>query len=254
MQLILKLLIFFVLATNSYGLYANTENSQTQNILPDFKAYYALKKAGITIARTIIEFSHDDKTFSYSSHSKTVGLIAIFRDDQIMEKTTGQWNNGQIRPDTYRYQRTGKKKKTKNIDFNWITNKAIYEEDNNKTSIDIRKHTVDEFSNQLAITLDLIRNTQPEGSKLAYPVVDDAVLKQRDFIVEGKEKIKVKAGDFETIRVKRLRYKGMNRITYFWFSPDLHLLPIKIEHIESDGGKISLELIKTDSINNMARK
>ncbi|MCK4952111.1 MAG: DUF3108 domain-containing protein, partial [Gammaproteobacteria bacterium] len=243
----LKSFLFFILAANSYSLYASPENTQTQNILPDYKAYYALKKAGITIARTVVEFSHDDKTFTYSSHSKTVGLVAIFRDDQIMEKTTGQWINGQIRPDTYRYQRTGKKKKTKNIDFNWTTNKAMYEENNNKTAIDIRKHTVDEFSNQLAITLDLMKNPQIEGTKLSFPVVDDAILKQRAFIVEGKEKIKVKAGDFETIRIKRLRYKGMNRITYFWFAPTLHLLPVKIEHIESDGGKISLELIKVET-------
>lgn len=249
MQLILKLFLITSLLSgfsNTNAAPAATENMD--NILPNFKATYALKKAGLTAAETVVEFSHDNKTFSYSSHSKTVGLVAIFRNDKIMEKTSGRWNQGEIQPETYRYQRTGKKAKTKKIDFDWKTNKATYEENTNKTAIELRKNTIDEFSNQLVMMLDLMKQPSKEKDKFTYPVIDDGLIKDRAFIIEGKEIIKVKAGSFESVKIKRFRAEGKKRTTYFWCAKELYQLPVKIEHIESNGGKLSLELVKVEGI------
>lgn len=246
MQIIIKLFVIIALFYHGISLAAIPDSTKAHEILPDFKAYYALKKAGLTIAETIVEFSHKNNTFTYTSHSKTVGLAAIFRDDKIMEKTSGQWNHGNVQPETYRYQRTGKKKKTKKIDFNWKTNKATYEENNKKVTIELRKNTVDEFSNQLAMMLDLMKHPSKEKDKFSYPVIDDGELKERAFIVEGKETIQVKAGSYKTVKIKRLRAEGKKRTTYFWCAKELYQLPVKIEHIDNDGGKLSLELIKTE--------
>jgi hypothetical protein len=210
--------------------------------LPDFTATYKLKKAGLAVASVHVQFARKQESYSYTSLSKTVGLIAMFRDDRIMEQSRGEFINGHIRTHEYRYQRTGKKRKNLSIDFDHQQKAALHDENGHKTDIEIPEYAIDEFVTQLALMLDLAAHPEADAKqKFTYDIVDEAKLKQRAFAIEGREQVKTAAGSHDTIKVIRARTKG-SRITHFWFAPALNYVPVKIEHIDSNGGKLALEL------------
>lgn len=233
------------------GILSGAETSPLSSApqLPDFSASYTLKKSGLALANMHVMLAQKQDHYTYTALSRTVGLVSLFRDDRIMEQSRGQIVAGHIKPYEYRYQRTGKKRKNIGIDFDWTVGKALHTEDDRQTSITIETHAVDEFVNQLALMLDLKRQLQSPavGTTFSYKVVDEGVQKERSFTVEGAEQIKTGAGAFDTIKVQRARTEG-NRITWFWCAPALHYLPVKIEHVEGDGGKLTLELEKIEGL------
>lgn len=240
------LILFAVLGTPT--LYAE-DGTAAAAILPAFTASYTLGKAGIAVARVDMQLIRTQHQYSYTSLSRTVGLAALFRDDRIMEQSRGEIKNGQILTHEYRYQRTGKKRKNIGIDFDWDKMQALHDENGNKTTIAIAPHAIDEFVNQLALMLDLQRlgQTPATGTGFTYKVVDEGIQKERSYAIEGMERVSIGAGTYDTIKVIRERSKG-SRITHFWFAPGLHYLPVKIEHIDSDGGKLTLELQKNEGL------
>lgn len=228
---------------------AGNSPSPAKPYLPDFTANYTLKKSGLAIASMRVMLVQQQGHYTYTSLSRTVGLVSLFRDDRIMEQSRGQLVDGYIQPHEYRYQRTGKKHKEIRIDFDWTQHQALHDENGNKTTIAIDTHAVDEFVNQLALMLDLQRQTgtPASGASFTYKVVDEGVQKDRSFATEGTEQVRTGAGEFNAIRIRRARTEG-NRITWFWCAPALHYLPVKIEHVEGDGGKLILELEKVEGL------
>jgi len=205
----------------------------TYAAFPDeFKAAYILKKFGLDAARTDISLEKQkDGSWLYLSQTKTQGIVSIFRSDKITEKSVLKKINGLIKPVAYQYShKGGKKNRNRTIRFDWNTNTAESNTGGTQSRLTIPADTIENFSLQLRLMDDL----QQGKRTLAYNIINKGKLKRYNFEMLGNEKIETPSGEFNALKFKRTR-KDSKRTTIMWAAPELHFLPVKIQHIENDG-------------------
>jgi len=221
-------------------------NNANSNALPDFDAHYKLYKSGLNAATTHLSLRQSAGQYIYKSNSKTAGLVSVFRNDTISEISHWKFNkkNQIIVSDyTYKHMKGKKRKKYRNVRFNWSENIAINKYKNQTKSVKLKPTSIDGFTLQLALMLDLKKNKK----QLDYLIVDDGRIKNYHFSIIGKEQIKTAAGTYQTIKLKRVR-KNKKRTTYMWCAPKLNYLPVKIQHVEKNGSKFGMELTSVKGI------
>ncbi len=206
---------------------------------PEFSAEYSLHKFGMHAAQASSSLQQQaDGSWLYQSQTKTKGVISIFRKDKITERTLLKKVANDFRPVSYQYiHKGGKKNRNRSVDFDWDKLQANSTISGKPSSVSIKAETVDYFSMQLRLMHDL----QTAGKPQSYSIVKKGKLDDIIFKVRGTETIETDAGDFKAIKIERSR-ENSKRNTIMWLAPELHYLPVKIQHIETDGSKFSLLL------------
>jgi hypothetical protein len=154
-------------------------------------------------------------------------------------------NEGNIRTQSYSYQRTGgKKEKYLNLDFNWQSQQVTV--DNNKQTImlDMEQATLDKLVYQLALMSDLGQHK----TEFSYQVADKNKIKTYNIAILGMETVSTPMGKIEAVKLKRIHSSKKQRQTVLWCAPALYYLPVRIEHIEKDGTRFIAELRRLKGI------
>ncbi len=204
-----------------------------------YKARYSIRKGGFKLANINIQLQRDGDQYHYISHSMTTGFVSMFRSDEIHETSKLAVRDGRIIPMHYYYERISKKPKKINLLFDWQARKAVNTVSGQEWTVEnLPDSTVDKFSVQLASMLAARKNTKT----MRFHYADKGQLKEYQFNIEGKEQVETELGEFEAIKVKRVRAKKKKRITYSWLAPELGYLLVRMQHVEPDGAKLDLVL------------
>lgn len=207
--------------------------------LPEFRAHYVLHKGSFKIGEAQVRLEQRGRRYIYSSTTEPAGLIALFRDDRITERSTWTWwKRKRIRPLEYRYTHEGSKKnRDAHLIFQWDRNRVSNTVQGHTWYMQIPDGTLDKFSVHLAVMLDL----QKGEEQMEYHIADGGKLKTYRFRTLGRERVETPAGTFDTVKLMRVR-EDMDRETYIWCAPKLNYLLVRMEHIEEDGGRFSMTL------------
>lgn len=222
------ILIFFLFLSAATGVKAGP-------VFPTpFKAEYNLYSKGLEVAHIErVLKPQADGTYVYESHSHTVGMLALFRDDRITERSHWRLTDSGFRPLEYIYHHRGSKKnRNVNIKFDWNKAKVRMQVDDDHWQMDLEPDTLDKMLYQLAIMRDL----KIGFDTVTYRIADGGKMKTYDFETFGLETIKTPYGDFETLKVERFR-DDRERETILWCAQALDYLPVKVVNIEPDGLK-----------------
>lgn len=167
-----------------------------------------------------------------------MGLAAVFRKDEITERSEGKFENARVVPETYHYSHK-KPKRTRNVnlDFDWQASRVTNQTADSHWTMAIPPGTQDKFSQQLALILALSRGEK----QTEFKVADGGLLKTYRYTEVARETIKVNADQYQTIRLDRNKGDRPSRAS-LWFAPSLNYLPIKITKDEEDGNYM-MELI-----------
>ncbi len=212
--------------------------------LPDFTAHYSAYKGSFRMVRTKVTLSRKDNEYTYTSFSEPAGLLALFRSDTITERSQWVYHDGRIRPLSYHYLLKGGRNKDVHLKFDWDRHVVSNTVQGHTWHMTIPDGTLDKFSVQLAVMLDLRDKHRP----LSYAIADGGKLKHWSFTILGKETITTPAGTFEAVKLLRDRDPDNKRQTFMWCAPKLDYLLVKIEHIEKDGSRFHMSLDKVDGI------
>ncbi len=206
------------------------------NLPPLFDASYKLYSKGMQIAvmKRALNKSANNNEYTYRSETQTVGLVAFFHKDHIIEQSQWRLDEHQLYPLKYSYQRTkGKKNRHLNIDFDWV-NKQIVNKINDETLLmPLEQHILDKLLYQYAVMRDLQNGDSPD----TYIIADGRKLKTYNFELLGEEDMDTPIGTFKTLKILRTK-PGSKQKLFLWCALDLQYLPVKIETIEKDGLKI----------------
>ncbi|MEX2525122.1 MAG: DUF3108 domain-containing protein [Gammaproteobacteria bacterium] len=204
---------------------------------PDFKVGYSLYMSGIKVAKVERRFSRSsDGTYRYLSEASVTGLIALFRDDRIVEESHGRINGSTIMPDYYKYSRTGSKKaRDVSVHFNWDSNRVTNRVNGDAWHMDVEPGILDKLLYQYIIMRDL----KKDKSTLTYTVADGGKAKTYHFESLGREVINTPLGEMETIKLGRYK-SGSKRELIIWCAPDLHYLPVKVRDMEEDNNYVAV--------------
>lgn len=199
--------------------------------IPPFQAEYQLKHNGIEIGRVKLSLTQKDShRYTLTSHTETSGLLSFVRDDDVIETSHFEINQGRPRPTTYQYQEhLGDGRKNVSLIFNWASLSVSNDSKGHIWHLDIEKGVVDKALMQIALMLDL--NT---SSNLSYKVADGGKLKTYNFSAQGTEIITLGDTSYQTIKLTRTK-DDKPRITYYWCAKELHNLPILLQRKKAYG-------------------
>lgn len=221
------LLLFFSTGSALLG----WQNAAAERQLKAYAAEYNLTRNGMHIGK--VEISLELSTsggYTYRSHTVPVGLVAVFRKDEITEVSQGSIQNNLITPLTYHYLHK-KSKKTRKVDlnFDWKALRVTNQTPDSNWSMAITDGVQDKFSQQLALTQRLPGN----GDSIKFEVADGGRLKIYQFTPQGEERLKTEVGEYTAIKLTREKDSRPSNAT-FWMAPELNYLPIKIVKQEKD--------------------
>jgi hypothetical protein len=200
--------------------------------VPEFEAHYRIKRAGLTLGTTRLSFRHTaDGRYAYDSISTVSGLLSWLREEHVSESSSGSMDSNAIRPDEYRFQRTGDRgMRNATVSFDWRSSTAVNTVNGSSWKMDIQPGTLDKLVVQIAI----MQRLQAGVTNLDFSVADGGKPKHYSIVIHGEESVEVPAGEFTAVRIEQ-RAENMRRKTFLWAAPALDYLPVKILREENSG-------------------
>ncbi|WP_415901426.1 DUF3108 domain-containing protein [Neptuniibacter sp. QD29_5] len=216
-------------------LWATPLVADTTNPFTPFTASYEIDWDGsISLSGSTTRKLQKSESGEWFFESKASAMFA-----SVYESSKFTLDNANLKPLNYTYKRSvlGKKRKAE-VHFDWQSQLVTNKVENKPWQMPIKEGVQDKISYQL-----LLQQAVAKGDKeFKYSVADGGKLKEYNFIVDGKESIKAPIGEYEAIRVKRVRKEGSARQTYIWFAPELNHQIIKLHQIEKKNKAYTLLL------------
>ena len=219
-------------------LLALATSATTAAPLPDFEVAYTLRYESVRVGEAEYRLERENGHYLYSAHSRPAGIAAWFRKERVEEHSRWQWHEDRIRPEQYLYRRTGgRSDRNAELTFDWQALQVENRVEGQPWQMDIPPHALDKMVVTLALMLDLAGGARD----VEYAIADGGKLKTYRFRVVGEERVETPAGDFDTIKLERLRDDN-KRYTALWCAPELRYLPVKLLQREDDDRLITSEL------------
>ena len=231
MNLMKNVLISFVLLWHS-SLWA------TDDFPLPFTAIYKLYVNDIPVgkgSRSLTKISADK--FRFETVGETTGLAALIQKLRIEERSVFTRINGKIRPLEYTYRQTGRKSRDNQVLFNWSNHTAQDVYQGETKTVSLSENVLDRLIYQLVLMQEL----QQGKRQLQYQVVNKGHISTYTPTLLGKETIKTGTGELEALKYERLA-SNKERRTTLWCAPQLHYLPVRVEHAEKANEVFSLVL------------
>ncbi len=169
--------------------------------------------------------------FVYESRTVAAGIFGLVSDEEIVERSHWQLDQGMLQPLRYSYHRSGgDRERNVEVRFDWENGEAENTARGHSWRMPVPAGTLDKLSYVLVMMQDLAA----EKSDLRYQIADGGRLKIYQLRVEGEARIETALGAMDTVIVRRLRNSD-ERETLLWCAKSLNYLPVMIEHREKDG-------------------
>lgn len=218
-------------------------NNATQSRQPDvafeptpFRATYQANYRGLPIRAKGVRELVREPDGSYRLLTKASAVFI-----SVSEETRFRFQNGEIKPVSYLYQRKGLGRK-RTVSQHFDAQNARMTHDNGATS-PLPEGAYDKLLYQLQMKHDLsmaARQAAP-WPEMNYTVMDGAQPRNYRFKVIGTEHIETPIGRLETVKTTRIR-ENSDRETTFWLSPAHDFLLVQLRQIEPDGSGFELYL------------
>ncbi len=208
---------------------AGMASAQGSSPLQPFSAEYQLKRGKMIIGKVTTTLQlKPNGSYTYTSVTIPVGLVAAFNSDKITEVSQGLIKGDKVIPHNYSYHHKRKKRpKLRKLQFNWATNRVTAPGTKPQWSSPVDPGTQDRASKILTMMLSM----KPTTADIQIQVVDKTKLKNYSIQHSKPEQIKTAAGSFDTIKYNETK-KGKATSSSFWLTPKLSYLPIKVERRE----------------------
>lgn len=208
--------------------------SDTFPISP-FSAHYVLDwKGGLSLSGNTVRELQKTPDNQWRFRSSASAMFASINEDSLFS-----WQNSQLSPLKYGFKRSVLgKKRIVDIDFDWSKQLATNKVENKPWQMPISPGVQDKLSYQLLLQLEIATGK----TDFSFDVADGGHLKNYRFRVEGKEQVKTPIGEYEAIRVVRVREKESSRKTLIWFAPELNHQIIKLQQVEKKDKSYTLLL------------
>lgn len=197
--------------------------------LHPFTAVYQLKRGNMIIGKVTTTLQLEaNGDYTYKTVTRPVGLVAAFNKDEITETSQGQINGHQVIPTNYSYYHKRKKKpKQRKLKFDWNLNMVLAYGSKDVWSSEVDPGTQDKASKILTMMLAM----PTFSGEMDIQVVDKNKLKTYHIIQAKHEQVKAVGSEFEAMKLSEAK-TGKPVSTWFWLSPELNYLPVKIERKE----------------------
>ena len=209
------------------------------NDIEPFSANYIITRSGLNIERKV-ELTHSGQHYHLTASTRLKGLGSLVGIGTLVEKSHFQLRSGRIRPDLYTAEDgTENSNRTIRINFDWSSATSHVYYRGTKLTMPLPTNTLDPLSFELMAKIDLQRGvTEP-----LYTVHEGDQLRPYRFVLEQAESVMIGGKS-----VQSLRYfidRKSSRQLYYWMSPELGYLVVKLKQMRK--GKVKAEGVLTQT-------
>lgn len=199
-------------------------------IISPYKASYRASYNGLPIKTTNTVSTTDS---GYYVHTRAENFLGFIEEKEYVEVT----DDGNITPLKYEYQRSliGNKRAEVTL-FDPAAGEAKNTYKKRTLTFGLDEKLLAPLSYQLKMRQDLMAGKE----EFHYRVIYRNKIRDYKFAIVGKETLSTAIGNFETVKIRRLRDTD-ERDTLLWLAPSLDYLPVQLLQ-EEDGETYELQL------------
>ncbi len=201
-------------------------------IPPEFTATYLAETYGVTAARATYKLKHKNNSVSFTQHSETIGVAAMFSNATLDETSILSIHDDKLLLDEYRYTQTGdKKNRNTHLKIKW--NETVNDKLSGTISGKTGKHPVEinvdtRVWDTLSFQLPIMMSANEKTVQKEIQVLVKGKLKTYSFVNHGAEEITINNNQIKTLKIER-KSGNKDKPLFLWLAPSLHNLPVKIE-------------------------
>ena len=218
----------------SFGLLLLSSLSMAEPPVP-YSSNFDARYKGLKAQASISVVETGDKQFLADTTIRIRLLGANI--STIRETSQFEWYEDTPRPRYYEYKHSGVGARFRSASFDWQENLAIATVNNETTELNLTGNTLDELS-----MYTFIKNELNKGNTdIYFNALDRNLVEEFHYRVLGEEILSLGAGDFETIKVERIR-EDSERLTQLWFAKNHNMLMVKLFQRDPDGDEFEITL------------
>jgi hypothetical protein len=181
--------------------------------------------------------------FVYETRAKPMGVARLLISSKAVERSLMRIDAGGVRPLSWSSDdgRSGSDRDSA-LEFFWDQKRVSGRVEGKRVDCPTEPALQDRLSVQMAVITALLR--AEEFGKVA--IIDDEI-KQYSYTRAGSQRIKTKAGEFETIIYESTR-PGSTRISRFWHAPSLGFVPVRAEQVRKGKTETVMELVSMEKL------
>lgn len=200
---------------------------------------YDIYMGGLKIGQIEETYTRVKDSYTLTSSTRAVGLLAIFKPGKILISSSGLVGPKGLKPLRFSDQRERAESNNRYAEFDWDVGQLTLIRQAQRTSVALPDGTQDRLS---AMYQFMFLTLQP-GATLDFPMTNGSKLDNYHYDVSNRQKLKTPAGDFDTLYIENQPGKGESK-TEIWLATEHHNLPYKMIITDADGGKLTQVLSK----------
>jgi hypothetical protein len=196
----------------------------------------ALGEARFTLARG------SDDTWRFDNDTRGTRGLAALAGIEIHERSTFRWRG--LVPELVAYdyrQSAAMRQRERSLRVDAADNAIVSRQDGETWHLRFEEGVADRH----AVLLGLVATVAAGRADLSFRVADRDDVESQRYRIAGRERVTVPAGQFDAVRIERIREKP-GRETDTWLAPALGHLPVRILHREPNGDSLELRLVAHD--------
>ena len=218
----LKLTCYLLICLALLGVSA-AQAAPPERVEITFEIHFGSMKLGIGEGR----LKHDGKKYEVYSDTIPKGIAALFIDT-IRRESKGSITENGLRP--LSFVERGRKKGIRAAEFDWTNNRLRLIHGESNQVVDLPKGSIDQASLPYAFAF---AGKIPDD--FSIHVTDGRRIKEYEYRIIGRERIKTALGEIETIHVQRRPDPSTKRSFEFWVAVEQHYLPVQVRFTDKKG-------------------
>jgi hypothetical protein len=195
---------------------------------------YELVREGTPIAEVTEVVEHADGRYTIASEAKGKGLLAALPLGTFRRDSSGEVTPDGLRPAVYRDQRGGR---IAIATFDWPA-RTVSTEFRGQTE----NHPIEGAVHDRLTQIYTFAFSGVPEREITMRVTDGRGVSDQRFAVAGRERVTLRAGAFETLRIERVREPGDRREAIVWLALERDYLPVRVLIVERDGARFDQTL------------
>ncbi len=194
---------------------------------PRLEVAYELQRNGSAIADVTERLECADGNYTITETWKGRGLYALLGSARRVSQ--GTIVDGVLRPREFFDERSGRD--TARAWFDWNAKVLTMQYKGDRTTKALEAGAQDRLSFLLALSL-----VPGRAEAVSYLIADGKGTSHHRYELKGRERIKTPAGEFDTVRVERVRKPKDKDHVQLWLAAELGYVPVRLL-VEEDGAR-----------------
>ncbi|HET7197709.1 MAG TPA: DUF3108 domain-containing protein [Burkholderiales bacterium] len=187
---------------------------------------YELQRNGSAIADVVERLEYAKGSYQLTETWKGRGLYSLLGSARRVSQ--GTIAGAVLRPREFFDERSGRD--TARAWFDWKANVLTMQYKGERKSEPLYPDGQDRLSFLLALSL------LPGSAQTAsYHIADGKGISHHRYQLAGHERVRTPAGEFDTVRVDRIREPGEKDSAQLWLAEQLGYIPVRLLDVEKDG-------------------